>query len=165
VVNHSYRAGFWEVKGFAEVQWAEAKRRGVEWAKRLTSVNDGALWIWVLAPLCYPLAVEVVDWWHAVERLWKVGNLVFGQGSELANAWVKARKDGLWRGEVAKVIGALRWVRSGSEEVTKEARLLREYLSEHAERMRYEQFREAGKPVGSGTVESGCKNVVGTRLK
>jgi hypothetical protein len=165
LVNHSYRAGFWDAKGFAQVQYAEAKRRGVEWAKRLTSVNDGAEWIWALVLLCYPSARQIVDWWHAIERLWTVGNLVFGQGSELSSAWVKARKDELWQGEVAKVITVLDGLKSGSEEVVKETRLLREYLEEHASRMRYQQFREDGEPIGSGTVESACKNVVGTRLK
>lgn len=168
LINHSYRAGFWEAKQFAEVQYAEAKRRGAEWARRLTSVNDGAEWIWAIVLLCYPTALQVVDWWHAVDRLWKVGNLVFGQGSELSSAWVKQRKDELWRGEVARVIAALDGLRANGgsgEEGCDEARLLREYLRTHADRMRYEQFREAGEPVGSGSVESACKNVVGTRMK
>lgn len=166
--EHSYRAGFWDAKRFAAVQYAEAKRRGVEQARRLTSVNDGAEWIWAIVLLCYPTALQVVDWWHVVERLWKVGNLVFGQGSELSSAWVKQRKDELWKGEVTKVIAALDGLRANGgsgEEGCDEARLLREYLRTHAERMRYEQFREAGEPVGSGTVESACKNVVGTRMK
>ncbi len=172
LVNHSYRAGFWEAKEFGEVQYAEAKRRGAERARRVTSVNDGAEWIWALVLLCYPLAVQIVDWWHAVERLWKVGNLVFGQGSELASAWVKMRRDELWRGEVSKVIAALDGLGASgakggkaSEEAIDEVRKLREYLRTHQERMRYEQFREAGEPVGSGTVESACKTVVGTRMK
>jgi hypothetical protein len=166
LTNHSYRAGFWEAKEFGEVQYLEAKRRGAERARRLTSVNDGAEWIWALVLLCYPLALQVIDWWHAVERLWKVGNLVFGQGSELASAWVKARKDELWKGEVSKVIAALDGLGGkASEEAIDEVRKLREYLRTHQERMRYEQFREAGEPVGSGTVESACKTVVGTRMK
>lgn len=165
LVKHSYRAGFWEAKEFAAVQWAEAKRRGVERAKRLTSVNDGAEWIWAIVLLCYPLALQIVDWWHAVERLWKVANLVFGQGSEVGEAWVKARKDELWRGRVSAVVASLEKLKPGTEEAAKEVRLLGEYLRTHAERMRYQEFRELGEPVGSGTVESACKNVVGTRLK
>jgi hypothetical protein len=165
LVNHSYRAGFGEAKEFAQEQYAEATRRGAERAKRLTSVNDGAEWIWAIVLLCYPLARQVVDWWHAVDRLWTVANLVFGQGSDLARAWVKARKDELWKGEVAQVIAALDRLTPDSEKARDEARLLREYVRTHAERMRYQEFRQAGEPVGSGTVESACKNVVGTRLK
>jgi hypothetical protein len=165
LVNHSYRAGFWEAKEFAQEQYAEATRRGAERAQRLTTVNDGAEWIWAIVLLCYPRALQVVDWWHAVDRLWTVANLVFGQGSDLARAWVKARKDDLWKGEVAQVIAALDGLNPDSEKARDEARLLREYVRTHAARMRYQQFREAGEPVGSGTVESACKNVVGTRLK
>jgi hypothetical protein len=165
LVNHSDRAGFWEAKEFAAEQDAEAKRRGAERAKRLTSVNDGAEWIWAIVLLCYPQALQVVDWWHAVDRLWTVANLVYGQGSELARAWVKARKGELWTGEVAPVIAALDGLNPPSEKTRDEARRLREYVRTHAERMRYQAFRDDGEPVGSGTVESACKNVVGTRLK
>jgi hypothetical protein len=165
LVHQSYRAGFWEAKEFATVQWAEAKRRGVEQAKRVTSVNDGAEGIWLIVLLCYPTALAIVDWWHVVDRLWKVGNLVGGQGTAASAAWVKARKDELWQGQVAAVCAALTALTPSSAETQKEVRLLGEYLRTHADRMRYQEFRDLGEPVGSGTVESACKNVVGTRLK
>jgi hypothetical protein len=165
LAQHSYRAGFWEAKEFATVQWAESKRRGVERAQRVTSVNDGAEWIWLIVLLCYPTALAIVDWWHAVDRLWKVAHIVWGQGTAASALWVKARKDELWQGQVTAVCAALAALTPGSAEVQKEVRLLGEYLRTHADRMRYQEFRDLGEPVGSGTVESACKNVVGTRLK
>ena len=39
------------------------------------------------------------------------------------------------------------------------------YLFHNRWRMRYHLFREAGYPIGSGTVESACKHVVQQRLK
>lgn len=39
------------------------------------------------------------------------------------------------------------------------------YFETNAERMRYATFRAAGHFVRSGTVESGCKAVIGPRLK
>jgi len=165
LTNHSYRAGFWEAKEFGEEQWAEAQSLGVEQAKRVTSVNDGAPWIWGLILLCYPTALQVVDWWHVVDRLWKVANLVLGQGTEAAGAWISARKDELWDGRVLAVIAALGKLEPRSEDGKEEVRLVTEYLRTHAERMRYREFRESGAPVGSGTVESACKNVVGSRMK
>jgi len=165
LVHHSYRAGLWGAKEFATEQWAEAQRRGVEQAKRLTTVNDGAPWIWGIVMLCYPMALQVVDWWHVVERLWLVANLVLGQGSKATAAWVAARKEELWEGRVAEVIAALRTLEPGGDEGREAVRLLDEYLRTHAERMRYREFRESGAPIGSGTVESACKNLVGSRLK
>ncbi len=111
------------------------------------------------------MALQVVDWWHLVERLWRVANVVFGPGSAAAEAWVKERKDELWAGRIPAVRDALRQLRSRRKGAKDELRLLKQYLRTHGERMRYQAFREQGAPVGSGTVESACKNVVGSRMK
>ena len=39
------------------------------------------------------------------------------------------------------------------------------YLFHNRHRMYYKEYRQAGYPIGSGSVESGCKLVVQTRLK
>ena len=39
------------------------------------------------------------------------------------------------------------------------------YFENNAPRMRYHWFRQCGLFVGSGVVESGCKSVIGQRLK
>ena len=38
-------------------------------------------------------------------------------------------------------------------------------MQRNRDRMRYAEFRAAGLCVGSGVVESGCKSIVGSRLK
>lgn len=45
-----------------------------------------------------------------------------------------------------------------------EARKAVTYFYHNAELMRYDQFRAAGYMIGSGTVESGCKQIVSQRL-
>ena len=39
------------------------------------------------------------------------------------------------------------------------------YYSTNQERMDYPRYRAVGLPIGSGVVESACKNVVGARMK
>jgi hypothetical protein len=39
------------------------------------------------------------------------------------------------------------------------------YFESNLARMRYDQFRAEGYPIGSGTVESGCNNVVQHRMR
>jgi hypothetical protein len=39
------------------------------------------------------------------------------------------------------------------------------YFETNKERMRYCEYRAAGYPIGSGTVESACKRLIGARLK
>jgi len=39
------------------------------------------------------------------------------------------------------------------------------YFEENEERMHYDQYRAMHLPIGSGTVESSCKKVIGGRMK
>jgi hypothetical protein len=39
------------------------------------------------------------------------------------------------------------------------------YFTENKERMRYDIYRASKLPIGSGTIESACKNVIGGRMK
>ena len=59
--EHSYRAGLWDATAFGQQQWAEACGRGVEKANYLSSVNDGAAWIWNIVRMCYGNCVEILD--------------------------------------------------------------------------------------------------------
>jgi len=40
-----------------------------------------------------------------------------------------------------------------------------DYFTANQQRMDYRRYRELGLPIGSGTVESACKNVVAARMK
>ena len=59
--DHSYRAGLWDATEFGQQQWAEACSRGVDKVNYLSSVNDGAAWIWNIVRMCYGNCVEIID--------------------------------------------------------------------------------------------------------
>jgi hypothetical protein len=163
--QHSYRAGLWEASEFAAQQWAEASRRGVEKATYLCSVNDGAPWIWNITRMCYGRCVEILDWWHAVERLWTVAHHRFGSNSPQAAAWVAVQK-GLWaHSRLRQVLHNIRLLYAHDPPLPDSVRQAFAYLFHNRWRMRYQQFRQAGYPIGSGSVESGCKTVAQARLK
>lgn len=161
--RHSYRAGLWEAPRFAQMQWAEAWQRGLTRAKRVVAVADGAAWIWHILRDHYAPCIEVIDWWHALQRLWVIAWAVCGQGTPEAAVWVRALEEALWAGRVREVVHALRerWARGRA--LSEEVRHALGYLHRHRRRMRYGEFRAAGLPVGSGTVESACKVVVHER--
>ena len=48
----------------------------------------------------FPEAVQVMDWYHANERLCQVAHAVFGQGTAQGKAWVEGQLDLLWSGQV-----------------------------------------------------------------
>ena len=67
-------------------------------ANYLSSVNDGAAWIWNIVRMCYGNCVEIIDWWHAVEKLWQIAQHHFDAESEQTEAMGSASKtavDGL----------------------------------------------------------------------
>jgi hypothetical protein len=163
--QHSYRSGLWEAKEFAKQQWAEGLRRGLERAKQVVSVNDGALWIWLIVQMCWTPCVEILDGWHLVEKLWDVAATLFGQDQAATRQWVQTQKSHLWHGQPRQVIRAIRRLCPRGQPLPDKVRLGVGYIFHHRTRIRYPQFRQAGYPLGSGTVESACKLVMQERMK
>ena len=79
--RHSYQAGLWEADQMGQHQYLEGLRRDLAGCSRLSSVNDGAPWIERITSHNYPQAVQIIDWGHADERVWKVAKAAFGEGS------------------------------------------------------------------------------------
>jgi len=165
LTQHSYRAGLWEAKEFAKQQWAEGCRRGLEKAQQIVSVNDGALWIWLIIAMCYAPCIEIIDWWHAVEKIWEAANSLWGQGEAQTLSWVQQQKDRLWAGHLRALLQQVRLVCPRGQPLPDKVRALVTYLFHNRRRMDYLTYRQAGYPVGSGSVESACKVVVQARLK
>ena len=166
LVRHSYRAVLGDKAAFAPALKAELARRRVLAADKITTVNDGADWIWDLVQSYLPdWRVEVLDWPHAVQNLSKAGNAALGEGTQEAKAWLAHRKTELWEGRVIKVFVALGKLPRRYKERGTAIRQVKGYVDHHWLRMKYDRFRDEGRPIGSGTVESGAKNVVQWRMK
>lgn len=137
-----------------------AARCGFAEAERRVVLGDGAPWIWKLASSECPGAIQIVDLWHAKEKLWEVSHALYGAG-ECAKRWAHARCDDLEQGRFDDLLEVLQ-----THEATCEtARLCVGYLETNRARMRYAEFRQQGLCVGSGVVEAGCKTVIGERCK
>ena len=149
------------LSAFAQRVERETKRRGFDTVKRQVVVGDGALWIWNMVSEIFPRAIQIVDIWHAKEKLHEVGKSIYGDESELAVVWADQRCDELDEGDVETVMRELQ--QHGKR--CKKASQAVGYFGKNRERMRYRQFREQGICVSSGVVEAGCKDTVGARLK
>ena len=162
----TYLAHLGAVEPFGARLWQALERLPAEPARREVRIGDGAPWIWNLAALQAPGAVEIVDWYHATEHLWQVGHAVYGDDSPLVAPWVKAREAELWEGQVESVRIALKALQPRRAAGREARRTHLEYFRTHRERMRYDRFRAQGLFIGSGVVEGGgCKHAVGARLK
>jgi hypothetical protein len=145
--------------------YAEAMRRGMGRAHKVTVLGDGAKWIWGIAEEHFPGAIQIVDLYHAREHLADLAKLVYGAQSPRFREWLSARREELDKGDVETMVTAISRLRprdkAAREVVEKEG----QYFHGNAARMRYAEFRRQGLFVGSGVVEAGCKIIFGQRLK
>lgn len=141
--------------------WATAVQHQADRAQELVFVCDGATWIWKLVEQYFPDAVHIVDWYHACQYLYPLAEALFAT-EEQQELWIAEMKALLWEGEVEAVIQVAQAVLTASGAP---AQKLITYYQNNMERMRYAAFRQENYFIGSGTVESGCKQVISMRLK
>lgn len=150
---------------FTLLMVALARQWGAHRAAELVVLGDGAPWIWKLVARYFPQAVQIVDLWHVLERLWSVAEAKFGsRTSAAAQAWLEQMRSHLEQDLVGTVIAELeRW-----EPQRKKHRELREeqltFFANNRERMTYKTYLAKGYLVGSGPIESRCKQLVQRRL-
>jgi hypothetical protein len=68
-------------------------------------------------------------------------------------------------GKVEEVIACLSELSVSNADVTRKIGENITYFTNNRDRMRYDEYTQRGYHIGSGTVESACKHVVGQRLK
>ena len=158
--QHKYYCDIAHVDEFGKLVWATGCQVTADWVAELVFVCDGAVWIWELVTQYYPNAVQIVDWYHAEDRLKRLADAIFPSASH-RQAWLAHIVESLWQGRVEEVIFACQRLACQHDE----ARQAATYFSNNSHRMRYDLFRAQGYLIGSGTIESGCKQIVAQRLK
>jgi hypothetical protein len=158
--DQQYYCDIQKVEEFAPLFWATGCQAKIDLADELVFLGDGAKWIWKLVEYYYPKAVQIVDWFHAEERLEKVAKDAFSKGTE-REKWLENTRTALWDGDVELVIRNCEFLAKHS----KEAADAQTYFYNNKKRMRYDTFREKSYMIGSGTIESACKQIVSHRLR
>ena len=160
-VDQSFVVDVGDATEFGAALWREAAERGVLTAAEVVVIGDGAHWMWNLADTYFPGATQIVDWYHALGYLWKAASALLGEGTTAARDWVATQQAQLWNGEIATVIATLEAHAAAGAAVGETLT----YYTNHQARMPYATYRARGYQIGSGTIESGCKHVIGARLK
>ena len=138
--------------------WAEAMRRGLGRASEVLIVADGAVWIWNLAGDRFPCARQRVDFYHVSQHLWAVAHTLHPDDAAAARAWVEPLPAKLKADASCEVITELEQLRERLEG-TAQASVQKEvnYLQSHRQRMDYGTAKKKGEPLGSGAMESTCR--------
>ena len=157
-VRLSYVAHLGGPEAFGWQLWTEAHRRGWQQATETQVVGDGAAWIWNLQQEHFPDSLPVVDWYHAVEHLGAAKLLLYPEEGPQASQWYNRYEQALYQGHAEEVARSLEAAAKTRDAAQSEAlRKAAGYFKHNRERMRYQEVREEGWPIGSGAVESGAK--------
>lgn len=158
-VANSYVAYLGGPEPFGELLWAEAQRRGWERARATQVIGDGAAWIWNLAATHFYSSRQVVDWYHATAHLAQVANELHGEGSSEAQRFYDAWETPLFQGHAARLAGKLQALAANHPHLADKLRTAAGYFTNNQRRMNYLELRADGWLIGSGMVESGCKQI------
>ena len=130
-------------------------------------VADGAPWIWEWAKE-HPGAVLVLDYYHLKKNVWGAAEVLFGEGSSRVERWTDRVMSRIWRGwTFATVLKLDRTYPQGENRRRKRKALvaLANYIYNHRGLMEYRRLRKRGRTIGSGQIESICRQVFSMRLK
>ena len=132
-----------------------ACEQGLGRARQKLVVSDGAPWIWNLVHDRWAGAVEVLDFYHASQHVWALGQAVHGNG-QAARGWVEQRLHQLRHGRQAGALRAIARLKAGRGQRGEAIRREQNYFAQHAQRLNYQALADRGWPIGSGAVESAC---------
>ena len=127
-------------------------------------LGDGAKWIWNWADDNYPGAIQILDFFHAKEKLVLFAKHQF-RDEETRSNWVKQQSDQLLDNGLEEVLVTLKKCRARSEEAKLAKQKAVDYFMEHDDRMQYKTYREQGLMIGSGPIEAAHRSVIQQRMK
>ena len=149
------------ISDFARRVERETRRRGFDKAERQVILGDGAIWIWNIAGELFQDAVQIIDLYHAKGTISNAAKEIFGTESDFGKQWGKDRRDDLEAGRIDTILDKLEPFLGKCEE----ADSCRKYLLKNRKRLNYPYFRKLALCTSRGIVESGCRHVIGARVK
>jgi hypothetical protein len=163
-----YVSGLYSLEQMGNLLRLQAEQVGMERAEVWLGISDGGNGLENCLEKNFPKVQAVIlDFWHAAEYLWELATTVYptdvGQRDALAEQWCSLLKAEGGAGMIAELQN---WQPPVDRQ---EAHNKRDevigYFHNQVERMDYPDYLARGWHIGSGAVESGCKTVVGARLK
>ena len=157
-------------EGFGLSLWALAVQCGMRDCAEVLFISDGGGWCNSVAERYFKDAVRILDWYHLSEHVWKAGRALYPTQEPAAARWVDTclehLHDSSGRGLLRHLEGCLQ-ARGRTLSTTEREALdgLLGYVRPRLDITEYVTYRAKGYVIGSGMMESTCKQVVGRRLK
>ena len=161
----TYVSSFGSIEEFGPLLRQDAIRRGLALALQVVLLIDGAEGLANMGRLCFPGAIQIVDFYHALEHAAQVLAALLGSKEhpdfkKRLGRWARR----LLNDKVEQLIAQARQECAGQAQAQAVEKELG-YFVRNVARMQYGTFRRKGFFIGSGVIEAGCKTVIGARCK
>lgn len=127
-------------------------------------IADGARWIWNWVEDNYPGAVQILDFYHAKEKLVLFAKQQYKK-DDIRQKWIHQQCEHLLNNEVETVLTTLKNCRARNTEAKEAKQKLIDYYVEHEDHMLYKTYKDKGLMIGSGPIEAAHRSVIQQRLK
>jgi hypothetical protein len=132
--------------------------------KKKVCIADGATYIWNWADAKYPEMVQILDYYHAVEKL---SDYAKEQIPDIGKRkqWMDKQEKLLLNNEAATILQSVQKQQGHTPQAETMRKAVVSYYGNNLKRMQYKTYKEAGYMIGSGPIESSHRNIVQQRLK
>jgi hypothetical protein len=127
-------------------------------------IADGAKWIWNHVCDAYPDSLQILDFFHAAEKIGDYAAIQYSDPDE-RKMWLETQKGRLLNNEVAGVIQTLKTEKGRNNKANEARKDAIGYYENNRNRMQYKTYLDKGYLIGSGPIESAHRNVIQQRLK
>jgi hypothetical protein len=152
-----------KIEEFRKEFFENAVRNGYGEYEKMVVIADGAPWIAKLKEDFFPDAIQILDFFHLAENIYKAAKFIFKNDAEKYTPWAENIIDHLRnsRAETAlELLSEYKNVKFGDGALNPYV-----YVSNHKENIDYASYLRAGYLIGSGPIESANKTVVQKRCK
>lgn len=158
-------SSFGSLAEFGPALRPESIRRGLGGTRKVVRLIEGAAGLANLGRLCFSTAIQIVDFYHALEHAGEVLEALLGSKDHpdyktrlrtWARQWLKDK--------VNQLLAQTRQECGGQSKAQAVEEKLGCFVNQ-VDRMKYGTFRRQGFFIGSGVIEAGCKTVIGSRCK
>jgi hypothetical protein len=146
----SYFVRLAEAEALSQAALVETHRRGLERAKAVCALTDGAEWLQGVMDDHRADAVRMLDFAHAAGYVSQVGQAVQEAGTPLAPVWLTSQFHALKHDGPAQVLADVRALAEAHPHL-KPVQEARAYLEKREGQMQYPVYQAAGWPIGSGS--------------
>lgn len=146
--------------------WALAVRCGMLEAAEVVFISDGGSWCNTVAEMYFKDATRILDWYHLSEHVWAAGRQLYPEADRRAEQWVR---ECLTHLHDSSGIGLLRYLERSRRVRPAAAQSIMDdligYVRPRVAITDYVDYRKSDYVIGSGLMESTCKQLVSQRLK